>query len=127
MAGRYPTLRNKLVMTAVRHPVPRIGGRMLVGLRVTGARTGRRFELPVQHAHAGAGLVVVPGHAEQKRWWRNLRTRPEVEVLHEGTWRPMTATVLLPGDPSYDRARAAYEARWRHARLPADQPVVLLT
>ena len=43
------------------------------GLAVRGRRTGRVVRFPVQYAVDGDDLVVVPGHADRKSWWRNLR------------------------------------------------------
>jgi len=99
--------------------------RSLSGLEVHGRRTGRAYRLPVQYAADAGDLVVVPGRAERKSWWRNLgRPATPVEALVDGTWRPATAVLLRPGDPGHAEALTAYRARWARVRLPDDQPVV---
>lgn len=99
----------------------------LVGLGVPARRSGRLLELPVQYAVDGGDLVVVPGHAERKTWWRNLRGAATlVPVLVDGSWRTAEAEVLEPGDPDYVLARAAYQRRWPRPVLPSLQPVVRL-
>lgn len=103
-------------------------GRLLagavIGLRVRGVVSGRWMELPVMYAADAAGLVVVPGHWERKRWWRNLRHPAAVVVLHEGRWQPAEAVVLSSGDPGYAEAVATYQHRWRRVTVPAGCPIV---
>jgi deazaflavin-dependent oxidoreductase (nitroreductase family) len=100
--------------------------RSVVGLRVTGARTGRRHELPVQYAVGPRGLVVVPGRPERKRWWRNLTAHPDLDVLLDGRWQSADAAVLGPDDPRYAAARMTYLGRYPRASLVPAQPVVLV-
>jgi hypothetical protein len=97
----------------------------LIGLEVHGRRTGRAYRLPVQYAAGAGDLVVVPGRAERKSWWRNLAGPvTPVEALVDGAWRPATAALLRPGDDGYAEALAVYRSRWARVRLPEDQPVV---
>jgi hypothetical protein len=107
-----PSPHNRVVLAVLASPAHRLLDRSLVGLRVRGVVSGIEFSLPAQYARADIGLVVVPGHAERKRWWRNLRRPAPVEVLVAGRWRPGTAQVLRPGDERYD-AVATYRRRWR--------------
>lgn len=119
-----PPPSGRVVLALLGSPARRLLGSGLVGLRVTGVRTGRTYAFPVQAASDDSGLVVVPGHPEGKTWWRNLRTRSEVQVLRGGSWRPGTAAVLEPGTPAWDAARAAYLRRWPRVRVPAAAPIV---
>lgn len=97
----------------------------LLGLEVPGRRTGRCYRLPVQYAVDDGTLLVVPGHAERKTWWRNLRGRSApVEVLWRGEWVPGRAELLEPGDPGHAESLATYAARWPRAALPEGQVVV---
>ncbi len=99
----------------------------LVGLAVTGRRTGRVWRFPVQYADHGDALVVVPGHPQEKNWWRNLADGPTaIEVLHGVGWSPATAEVLRPGENGHSAALAAYRRRWPHFDAPAGQPVVVV-
>ena len=97
----------------------------LAGLAVRGRKTGTVYRFPVQYAVDDWGLVVVPGHAEQKTWWRNLRDGPtEVEVLLDGAWHPATATVLRHGDRGRSAAVSTYRRRWPRTEVTHHQPVV---
>lgn len=104
--------------------------RSLVGLRVTGARSGRTIDLPVQYAvQTGPeedALIVVPLHHERKTWWRNLRVVAPLQVLYAGRWQPASGHVVWPAEPAHAAALAAYAHRWPRADVPADQPLVVL-
>lgn len=58
--------------------------RSLMLLTVRGARSGREFTLPVQYAREEGTIWVLPGHAEGKTWWRNLRSEAPVRMRVEG-------------------------------------------
>lgn len=103
---------NLVVLGILGSRVHRVLGRSLVGLRVRGTRTGAAFSFPVMYAVVGTAVVVVPGHPERKRWWRNLRHGAPVHVLLDGTWQPGFGDVLQPGTEGYDEALAAYRQRW---------------
>jgi hypothetical protein len=90
--------------------------RSLIGLRFRGRVSGRLIALPVSFAAAPDAAVVLPGRAESKRWWRNLRQPAPVEVLHEGEWFPAAGRVLQPGDRGFSDALAVYVARWPRVR-----------
>ena len=102
----------------------------MLGLRLTGVRSGRTFDLPVQYAvQQGAeedALVVVPLHHERKTWWRNLRVVAPLQVLYAGRWHPAYGRVVGPDDPGHAAALAAYARRWPRVEVPADQPLVVL-
>jgi len=116
---------NALALALLTHPLlGRWASRSLLGLRIRGRRSGRSFTFPVQYAADADGLVVMPGHPESKRWWRNLITRSSVEVLSGGEWTCGSAWVLRTGDRGYDSARATYEARWPSVSMPPGQPLV---
>jgi hypothetical protein len=73
------------------------------------------------------GLVVLPGRAEAKRWWRNLVDPAPVEVLSGGTWSAATGVVLPVDDARYREALRGYLLQFPRAALPAGSPLVLLT
>jgi deazaflavin-dependent oxidoreductase (nitroreductase family) len=101
--------------------------RTVVGLAVRGRRTGRVVRFPVQFAADGARLVVVPGRAAQKTWWRNLELDPAPVGVLDGTgWHPAAARVLDPESAENAAALAAYLRRWPRFRYAPDQPVVVL-
>lgn len=123
LTGASP--HNRVVLDLLASPWRRGLDRSLVGLSVLGRRSGRSFRLPVQYAVDDAGLVVVPGRADRKSWWRNLG-QPEtpVGVLWSGDWVPGRADLLRPGDEGHAEALATYRHRWPRAHLPDSQIVV---
>lgn len=120
-------LHSRAVLALLGSPAHRLLSGALVGLRLRGAVHGRIIELPVQYAldtgPDGVALVVLPGHPERKRWWRNLSTPAPVQVRLRGRQHLGRGRLLHPGDPGYDRARAAYQRRWPRVR-PGDGPLV---
>ena len=121
------SVHDRIVLTTLRSPGHHALDGALVALRVRGVVTGREVEFPVQYAADADGLVIVPGHPESKRWWRNLRRPAVVGVLLNGVWADGTGLVLNPGDDDYAAARAGYERRWPRVRLPVSCPVVRIT
>jgi hypothetical protein len=99
-------------------------GRSLTLLRITGVRTGRSFEFPVQYVRDGDRIVVLPGRAEHKTWWRNLRQPHRVDLLVGGSWRPAIGRVLGTSSPEFGTGRAAYAKRWPALRPAADAVLV---
>ncbi|MGD9960127.1 nitroreductase/quinone reductase family protein [Nocardioides sp.] len=116
--------RDRLVLACLRLGHPRSLCRSVVGLRITGRRSGRTFELPVMAAESSDGLVVAVGQAATKTWWRNVPDRPLVWVLRDRQWLPACAELLTPEAPDYADLRSAYQARWARARLADDDPIV---
>lgn len=71
---------NTSIEYALRTPgIRAVLGRSLILITVVGAKTGRRYTTPVQYVAEGQHLVVLS--QRKRRWWRNLTTRPEVEIL----------------------------------------------
>ena len=123
LTGAPPS--NRVVLGLLGSPWRGHLDRSLLGLSVRGRRSGRTYRFPVQYAVDSLGLVVVPGHAERKTWWTNLREpATPVAVLWTGDWVPGAAALLSPGDPGYAVARSTYHRRWPHAQLPPGQVVV---
>ncbi|SNS11366.1 protein of unknown function [Geodermatophilus saharensis] len=128
LAGR---VRNRFVNPVVRalsrSPGRRLLGRHLVVLGYSGRRTGRRYELPVMTAPAGADLVVLVGGAAGKTWWRNLTDGPrDVTVRRDGREEPYRAHLLHPGGPGRDDAVAAYRAAFPRVTVPPGDPLLVL-
>jgi hypothetical protein len=80
-----PPTRNRVVLWLMRSPAHRALDGSLVAPQVRGAVTGRPFHFPVQYAGDGDSLVILPGHPETKRWWRNVSQPAHVDVLLRGT------------------------------------------
>lgn len=62
-------------------------GRLLSGMfaliTVTGAKTGKRYTTPVQYMRLGGEYVILS--QRHRVWWRNIRTRPQVELSIGGS------------------------------------------
>jgi len=99
-------------------------GRSLTLLRVTGVRTGRSYEFPVQYVRDGDRIVVLPGGAEHKTWWRNLRQPHSVDMLLGGSWRSAIGHVLPTNSAEFSAACAAYAKRWPALRPAPDAVLV---
>lgn len=119
-------LVNRAALTMVAHR--RLGlHRKLVGLGITGRRSGEVIQFPVQYAEHDTGLVVVPGHPEHKTWWHNFTSSDtSVWVLDGSGWHPAVGRLLLHGDDGHAAALAAYRRRWTRSEVPSEQPVVVL-
>lgn len=133
VAGRFlPSLNgmssiSRVVLSVLASHYGAAARASLVGLQVRGRVSGRWYALPVQYAVTPGGLVIKPGRAEGKTWWRNIdRVPTPVRVLREGVWTQASARVVDQGSPSYAAVRAAFHERWPRATLPADQPMVLV-
>ena len=56
----------------------RLLSRMFAVITVTGAKSGRNYSTPVQYLRVDDDYVVLS--QRHRVWWRNIRTRPEVEL-----------------------------------------------
>jgi hypothetical protein len=101
---------------SLRHGVPGLGGTFAL-LRVRGAKSGRLFEFPVQYAREGNLVIVYPGGAARKNWWRNLRRPTPLSIWIDGGWKPATAQAITAESSSYAEAHQAYARRWPHLRV----------
>lgn len=83
MPGTPKPWMNAVMRTALRTPLLRrfLGG-MFAVLTVQGARTGRRYDIPVQYFALDDRFVVLSQRT--RRWWRNLASRPQVLFLVRG-------------------------------------------
>ena len=59
-----------------------------------GRKSGKKFTVPVQYVQSGNCLYIIPGVADQKTWWRNLRGGAPVEVTLRGHHLQAFAEVL---------------------------------
>jgi hypothetical protein len=75
---------NPMLRPLLRGPLGRRWGRRLAVLRYRGRRTGTTYELVVQYVRDGDRVWIMPGLAERKRWWRNMREPLPVELWLAG-------------------------------------------
>ena len=77
-------LVNPILRPLLRSRIGRHFGRRLGVLRYRGRRTGQQRDLVVQCARDGGKAWVMPGQADNKTWWHNLRQPSEVELRLAG-------------------------------------------
>ncbi len=85
---------NPVVRLLLRSPLHGLLDRTILILHLTGRKTGRRYDIPVNYVDLDGRLTVVTAGT----WRANLRGRPDVEVTLLGRRRPMHAQ--LDEDPS---------------------------
>ena len=110
---RLMTRLNPLVAWVLRSPLHPLLGRVLLLLRVTGHRTGRKYWIPVGYQRDGDTITVLVSKAPRKQWWRNYRDPGPAEVLLRGRTLHGRAHVLPPESTVF---REAIERTFR--RLP---------
>jgi deazaflavin-dependent oxidoreductase (nitroreductase family) len=97
MPGTPKPWMNAAMRAALRTPgVRQLLGRAFAIITVTGARTGTRYSTPVQYMDVDGRYVVLS--QTMRTWWRNIRTRPDVELLVAGEAIDGTAVVAEGGD-----------------------------
>lgn len=106
---------NSAVMALLRTPGLRKAlGKLFLILTVTGAKSGNRYTTPVQYVRDGDRLLVLSQRT--RRWWRNLRERPDVEVVLCGETRLATAH-LAEGDEERDAIATTLRLNPRTAKF----------
>lgn len=119
------SVASRVILGLLESPAHGVVGGGVIALEVTGARSGRLFRFPVMVAASSAGhLVVLPGHHEQKTWWRNLDAQPQLRILVGGTWCRGEAQMCGPQDPAWAAALATYQNRWPRVSISQDSPLV---
>ena len=87
-----------------------LGGRQLVLLTTTGARTGLPRTTPMMYVRDGERVLVLASNAGAARhpdWYHNLVANPAVTVELGGETYPATAEVLTGEDREQTFARIA--------------------
>lgn len=119
MRKQLQRVGNVFVIGLLRSPLHRLASGSLVLFTYRGRSSGRRFTVPVMYAEREGTLTIFVGHAERKRWWRNVRGGAEVEVRLRG--RRLRGQAEVVGDSAavetylarYPRARTTIEAAER--------------
>ncbi len=122
-------LGNPMVRLLLRSPLHRLLDPSVLLLHVTGRKTAREYNIPVNYVDMGGRLAIVTVAA----WRVNLRGGADVGVTLRGRRRPMHA--LLEEEPA--SVAVAYQAMighlgWRKARrqlgisTPEDRPPTVL-
>jgi hypothetical protein len=119
-----PSWWGRPISALLRSPLGHGLRRSLILLRVTGTKTGRTIELPVMYARDGTTIVVYPGGAARKTWWRNLRRPAALNAWVDSGWLSAQGEVLAPADDRYAAAAELYRRRWPRIRVPGGSPLV---
>lgn len=83
LPGTPPAWMNAAMRIMLHAPgVQRLLGRVLAIMSVTGAKTGRRYTMPVQYLMHDGDVVVLS--QRMRKWWRNIAVRPEVDLRLRG-------------------------------------------
>jgi deazaflavin-dependent oxidoreductase (nitroreductase family) len=99
-------------------------------IRFHGRRSQRSYSTPVNYVRDGSSVYILPGHSEEKLWWRNLIGGADVELVIRGEVAPGRATVLTAEEGApYETAVASYFERFPRARkaVPEGAPIVRVT
>lgn len=114
---------NAATIWLLRSPFRPLIDSKVCALNVTGRRSGRTLQLPVQYCRVPTGLVVVAGRGEAKTWWRNLRRPAAVKVLLAGQWRAGMGRVVTADDPDHFSLLTAYRSTYG-VKVAATGPLV---
>jgi hypothetical protein len=116
MAANWSRLQNAFVAALLHSPLHFLLDRTIMLLSFRGHRSGRRFTTPVSYVLDDNRVLVLVGHAERKRWWRNLRQPAPVRLRLAGQDIHGTGRVLPAGAAAQ---RSALRISLRHNRLAA--------
>jgi len=75
---------NPVVRIILRSPMHGLLSGSVLLITCTGRKSGKAYTLPVQYARDNHAIYIVPGNAEEKTWWRNLRQCPDVRLWLKG-------------------------------------------
>jgi deazaflavin-dependent oxidoreductase (nitroreductase family) len=59
-----------------------------------GRKSGKEYTLPVQYVQDGNNVYIVPGYAEKKTWWRNLKGGADMQITLKGQTKPGRGILL---------------------------------
>lgn len=95
MPGTPRPWMNSMMRAMLRTPgLRQVLGRTFAVMTVTGSRSGRRYSTPVQYLRSGGRYVVLSQRT--RKWWRNIASRPRVELLIRGSTVHGEATIADP-------------------------------
>lgn len=94
-----------------------LSGSMIV-LRISGRKSGRRFDVPVNYIRVGTDPVRLLITSQSDRtWWRNLRGGVPLEVCLRGQWRQARGVVFEDADRVEAGLVSLFNARPGNARF----------
>lgn len=73
---------NHIILGLLHSPFHRLLGKSTIALQVRGAKSGKRYTLPVNYIRDGDDLLITS--MRSRTWWRNLRLLPTVQLTLHG-------------------------------------------
>ena len=86
-------IANPFVQLILRSPLHSWMSAALLLITYRGRKSGKEYTLPVQYVQDGNHIYIVPGYAEKKTWWRNLKGGMAVQLMLKG--KSLTGEGLL--------------------------------
>jgi deazaflavin-dependent oxidoreductase (nitroreductase family) len=77
-------IANPFVKLILRSPLHGWISAVLLLITYRGRKSGKEFTLPVQYVQDRNHVYIVPGFAEKKVWWRNLKGGMNVKLMLKG-------------------------------------------
>ena len=77
-------IANPFVRLILRSPLYGLFSSALLLITYHGRKSGKEYTLPVQYVQNGSNIYIVPGYAEKKTWWRNLKGGMDVQLTLKG-------------------------------------------
>lgn len=87
-------IANPFVKLILRSPLHAWMSAALLLITYRGRKSGKEFTLPVQYVQDGNHIYILPGYAEKKTWWRNLKGGADVQVTLKGQTRSGVGILL---------------------------------
>jgi len=87
-------IANPFVKLILRSPLHGWMSAAVLLITYRGRNSGKEFTLPVQYVQDGNHVYIVPGFAEKKVWWRNLKGGMDVQVTLKGQTKPGRGILL---------------------------------
>ncbi len=109
-------IANPFVKLILRSPLHGWMSAAVLLITYRGRKSGKEYTLPVQYVQDGNNVYIVPGFAEKKTWWRNLKggadLRDKVLRYCVGCWGCWVKTLgeYANRDASLDMDRAVINA-----------------
>jgi len=77
-------IANPFVRLILRSPLHGMLSASVLLITYHGRKSGKEYTLPVQYVQDENHIYILPGYAEKKTWWRNLKNGLDVQVTLKG-------------------------------------------
>ena len=85
-------ISNFFIKTLVNSPLHPLLGKSIAVITVTGYKTGKSIQTPINVVRVGEALVVIS--MRNRTWWRNLRGGRMAQLRHIGKLIPLRGEVV---------------------------------